>query len=176
MGWLTPRDTVQGHPITDPYLVSDGASRRSLNEITKIKTRRSTILTIQNREVSTVEHLFVLSGHIEYTMSTFGLMAGRSPSSMAVHISGIRCSNQPHKDLVQRLCLKKRFLTHGDGFLRLVPAPQFQARVEVEFPGYPKEVFEGGLGDFPSQWVRAPLATLMTLRHSIIRAWREVQI
>ena len=29
-----------------------------LNEITKINTRRSTILTIHNREVSTVEHLF----------------------------------------------------------------------------------------------------------------------
>ena len=123
-----------------------------LNEVTKIKTRRSTILTIQNRDVSTVEHLFAaLWSHRIHDVDIWvdggeiPILDGSSHQWYSM-LKPTSIAGPP----VQRLCPEEVIsLTHGDGFLRLVPAQQFQARVEVEFPGYPKEVFEGGLGDFP---------------------------
>ena len=69
---------------------------------------------------------------------------------MAVPISGTRWSNLSGIDgpPIQRLCPERAIsLTDGDSFLRLVPAREFRVRVEVEYPGYPMEVFEGGLAN-----------------------------
>ena len=121
-----------------------------LNEITKIKTRRATILTIHNREVSTVEHLFAaLWSHRIHDIDIW-VEGGEVPIlDGSAHqwysmVKPIRIDGPP----IQRLCPERAIsLTDGDSFLRLVPAREFRARVEVEYPGYPMEVFEGGLAN-----------------------------